>query len=547
MTRYHRSTLVAVLVILAGGCEVVEPDARPKLELEGESIAVAGEPVTVRTVASDDNGLTRLVVTWGDGAADTIPLSGASATQDVGHAFATLGTFMVEARVFDDGGQEAASALTVSVSPASIVIEPAVDTVNALGFTTTLTATAYDADGGKLAEFVPEWESLDPARATVGTAGVVTAVGPGKARIRVTSGGAAGEAEVLVRQVVASLVLTAPDTLGVRERVTLAVTAADSNDVPVPEPALAWASLAPATAEVDGSGALTGVGEGAASVVASAGTAADTATVEVALTLLVSVAAPDSAFDIYTMTRHGTARRNLTNYERLDHDAAWSPDRRRIAFWSLRTPGGVILLMDDDGSNVQELPTGLAAVADFDWSPDGTRIAFAGRPEGASNDDIYVIDLDGSNLTRLTTDTLFEEAPAWSPDGTSIAYVGEANVEMDIVVMNPDGSDPINLTGGVPGLDLAPAWSPDGAEIAFVSTRQDDGTISIHRMNADGTNIRQIGTHSSLDIAWSPDGAWFAFTSDDDGQRDIYLLPADGGEAIRVTSDTNTEEHLRWR
>jgi Tol biopolymer transport system component len=49
--------------------------------------------------------------------------------------------------------------------------------------------------------------------------------------------------------------------------------------------------------------------------------------------------------------------------------------------------------------------------------------------------------------------------------------------------MNSDGSEQPRLTHN-PARDFAPAWSPDGRKIAFASTR--DGNPEIYVMNADG-------------------------------------------------------------
>jgi Tol biopolymer transport system component len=58
------------------------------------------------------------------------------------------------------------------------------------------------------------------------------------------------------------------------------------------------------------------------------------------------------------------------------------------------------------------------------WSPDGKRIAFAGR-NGGGWGDLFVIDADGSHLRRLTRDDEFEEHdPVWSADGKRLAYFG---------------------------------------------------------------------------------------------------------------------------
>ncbi|MBI2835885.1 MAG: PD40 domain-containing protein [Acidobacteria bacterium] len=53
------------------------------------------------------------------------------------------------------------------------------------------------------------------------------------------------------------------------------------------------------------------------------------------------------------------------------------------------------------------------------WSPDGRRIAFFSNRSGAQN--IWVVDADGSGLGQLTdsSDTMFY--PVWSPDGSRMA------------------------------------------------------------------------------------------------------------------------------
>jgi Tol biopolymer transport system component len=69
---------------------------------------------------------------------------------------------------------------------------------------------------------------------------------------------------------------------------------------------------------------------------------------------------------------------------------------------------------------------------------------------------------------------MWVEYPAWSPDGTRIAFMGgpDGPTEYDIWVMNADGSNPVQLTDS-PGPDWWPAWSPDGTRIAFASVRDD--------------------------------------------------------------------------
>src|SRR5688572_22851931 len=70
------------------------------------------------------------------------------------------------------------------------------------------------------------------------------------------------------------------------------------------------------------------------------------------------------------------------------------------------------------------------------------------------------------------------------PDGP-----GPLGPDPDIWTMNPDGSDPLNLTADSRGDDFSAAWSPDGEHIAFV--RDTDGfdgpdDTEIWVMRADG-------------------------------------------------------------
>ena len=56
-------------------------------------------------------------------------------------------------------------------------------------------------------------------------------------------------------------------------------------------------------------------------------------------------------------------------------------------------------------------------------------------------------------------------------------------------------------------------------------------------MDAEGGVPRQLTSNLSDDFApsWSRDGRWIYFSSDRDGGRQIWKMPAEGGEAVQVT------------
>src|SRR6185436_11332715 len=86
------------------------------------------------------------------------------------------------------------------------------------------------------------------------------------------------------------------------------------------------------------------------------------------------------------------------------------------------------------------------------------------------NFEIYRLDLESRALARLTNDPNQDENPAWSPDGTKIAFAGTRDGRRypDIFIMNSDGTGITRLTVNT-GWDGAPAWVPDGANSAFTA------------------------------------------------------------------------------
>ncbi len=76
-----------------------------------------------------------------------------------------------------------------------------------------------------------------------------------------------------------------------------------------------------------------------------------------------------------------------------------------------------------------------------------------------------------------------------------------------------------------------PAFSPDGKQIAFSYM----GDIWV--APADGGTAIRLTVHPAHDIRpkFSPDGKWIAFNSNRDGNYDIYLMPATGGKPKRLT------------
>lgn len=87
-----------------------------------------------------------------------------------------------------------------------------------------------------------------------------------------------------------------------------------------------------------------------------------------------------------------------------------------------------------------------------------------------------------------------------------------------------------------------------GAAGRIVFTSERDGNKNIYIMNADGTDQRRLTTSSSDDYQpfGSPDGRQIAFTSERDGNYEIYAMNADGLNQHNLTQNPSWDWFPAW-
>ena len=111
---------------------------------------------------------------------------------------------------------------------------------------------------------------------------------------------------------------------------------------------------------------------------------------------------------------------------------------------------------------------------------------------------------------------------AKTPETAKIAFMSKRDGNPEIYIMNPDGSEQVNLTQH-PAADYHPAWSPNGKHILFSSDR--DGIFDLYLMDADGTNVRKVFPSSKYrwEPTWSPDGKRIAYAQGDPGKAKLQF------------------------
>jgi WD40 repeat protein len=172
--------------------------------------------------------------------------------------------------------------------------------------------------------------------------------------------------------------------------------------------------------------------------------------------------------------------------------------------------------------------------------------------QSVSGDGIYTVNLDGTGFTKVfdeppTPGPPVRALPNWSPDGTRIAFASRVTGTSQIYTMAPDGSDVRQVT--TTGENSAPAWGTN-TEIAFVRT--DPPTL--RRIRSDGTNDQQIGPTGlqAAELAW--DGLRLVYSRDNGGQYDIFSINTQFGTPAPVnltasnpfTDDTSPELKPRF-
>jgi Tol biopolymer transport system component len=171
-------------------------------------------------------------------------------------------------------------------------------------------------------------------------------------------------------------------------------------------------------------------------------------------------------------------------------------------------------------------------------------IAFESNRTG--NSEIWTMNPDGSNPAQLTHDGVTDSLPSISPDGHTVVYQHTAAGITQIWAINGDGTNPRALT--TQGSNFQPTFSPDGTKIAFDSDR--NGRQQLFVMNADGSGQTQVtnmgGTVGVGGSSWSPTGSRIAISDDESGNNEIYTVDAGTGTPSAALTSSGQNRNPQW-
>ena len=227
-------------------------------------------------------------------------------------------------------------------------------------------------------------------------------------------------------------------------------------------------------------------------------------------------------------------------------------------------------------TNVQQLTFG-GENAEAYFSADGKQLILQSTRDNYPCDQIYSMNTDGSGLKRLSNGTgrttcsyfyrdgsriLYSSTHSASPEcppppDRSKGYTWSVYPTYDIYSAKPDGSD-LKVLYSSPGYDAEATISPDGKRIVFTSDHE--GDLELYTMNIDGSNVRRMTNSPGYDggAFFSPDSKSLVYRGNNitdpaelkeyqdllkqhlvrPGKLELFVMPADGGEARQVTHNS---------
>jgi dipeptidyl aminopeptidase/acylaminoacyl peptidase len=253
---------------------------------------------------------------------------------------------------------------------------------------------------------------------------------------------------------------------------------------------------------------------------------------------------------IYTMAADGSDQRRVSFAPGYDAQPEFSPDGRAIAFRRGVSQDYEVWVMGSAGESPRRLTdTSVGSNStQSSWLPDGSGLVFRRGPNRGT--DVWRMAADGSRQQALVTAPGDQGYPTVSPAGGDVLFATtvDAGAPEDRAIQVSDASG-IHTLRDLPGVyDSAPAWSPDGSRIAFESDA--DGDMDIYVMDADGSDVRQLTRNTEHDEGpvFSPDGTKLAFTrGENDVATDIWTMNADGSGQRQLTTTSGRDESPDWQ
>ena len=280
----------------------------------------------------------------------------------------------------------------------------------------------------------------------------------------------------------------------------------------------------------------------------------------------------DNRNNLFRLSIDGGEAEPLTDLKSSVGNFEWSPDGRSIAYvmtdpktdeeekndkgrndfrWvdeNFKMARLYVIQVEKDADGKREprkLTTGNYNVSQFDWSADGSRIAFSYYTTPGANDwttaDVSIVDVASATTTVLANTPAAEDSPVYSPDGKSIALTVSDNPPTwaqtaTIQIFPASGGAPKVLSTTFDGQPDIVGWSADSKRIYFLEVK---GTGSqMYVVDVDSNRIQEIKHDTAVFGAMELNrtGTTFSFTRQtSDTPADAFVASVNDFKPVQIT------------
>lgn len=280
----------------------------------------------------------------------------------------------------------------------------------------------------------------------------------------------------------------------------------------------------------------------------------------------------DNRNNLYLLSLNGGEAEPLTELKSAVGNFHWSPDGRSIAFtmtdskteeeekndkgkndfrWideNIKLARLYVLPIQKDANGKREprkLTTANYHVEDFDWSTDGSRIAFSHVKSPLANDwpsaDVSIIEVASGKISVLANSGAAESGPLYSPDGNSIAVIASDMpprwAQSAVIQIFPaGGGQPKNLVASFDAQPSVAGWSSDSKRLYF-SEPKGTGT-QIYSFDVAANRIEEIKTTPAVlgAISLNRGATTFSFVRQtSDTSADVYVASTASFNPVQIT------------
>jgi len=301
------------------------------------------------------------------------------------------------------------------------------------------------------------------------------------------------------------------------------------------------------------------------------------------------LASRDEKQQIYLINPDGGEAQPLTAHKQDINSFEWSPDGKQIVFAATDSLGEdmkkreelygrfevedaeyrmthlwLINVEAGKTAKARRLTSGRTfTVGSYEWSPDGTKIAFDHRPDPLINSrnhtDISILDPRTGRITPLVTLSGSDSGPVWSPDGRMILFgtrMGETSyyTNSELAVIPSNGGD-IKVVTESFDENLGPVVWTDRGVYCIAGQKTERHLFLLDPKTSTVTKIADTPEYIGS-ISFAHGAAAAAFSSQTGNMlTEIYKTSVNSWQPVKITDMTaqiddwkiGTREVIEWK